>query len=162
MYREDGTTIKDRREALRCRLKSLMEEARIIRKAEGRIWGPLREELHKKRTRYLRREARAAHLAYGIIRGLKISDMEAQPLSNPDWDKVRGLVKYYGSYDLGFFAQPTAVVVVNKPRKLKKRYEASIEPYTPLTLIPEPAPIAAWPFPTSNKPPATTLVGSRY
>ena len=161
MYREDGTTIKDRREALRCRLKSLMEEARIIRKAEGRIWGPLREELHKKRTRYLRREARAAHLAYGIIRGLKITDMEARPLSNPDWDKVRDLVKHYGSYDLGFFAQPTAVVVVNKPRKLKKRYAVPASISVALAGL-EPAPIAAWPFPTTKNPPATTLVGSRY
>ena len=66
----------DRRELLRVKLKSLMAEARIIRQEEHRTWVPLYQELRNHRVRHLRVEARATHLAYGLIRGLTREQME--------------------------------------------------------------------------------------
>ena len=109
----------DRREMLRIKLKSLMAEARFIRKEELRTHGPLREELHDHRINTVRWEARATHLAYGIIRGLTREQMEPKraPLMGPAdeavekalLEKVAAMVKKYG---------PT--VPATQPVELKK------------------------------------------
>lgn len=107
MYAKDQTTIIDRRELLRVKLKSLAEEARIIRREESRTHGALREELSWHRRGVVRNEARATHLAYGFIRGLTRDQMEPKrepliPLTTPDlWErqrmeKVNAMVKKYG------------------------------------------------------------------
>src|SRR5574337_277922 len=91
MYAKDKQTIIDRREMLRIKLKSLMEEAKIIRKEERKLWGNLRDELWYHRTQELRNEARATHLAYGFIRGMdrdKIEPTRKQPISG-SYDEVR-------------------------------------------------------------------------
>lgn len=76
MYAKDRATIIDRREMLRVKLKSLAEEARIIRREELRAHGEIREELYRHRIDTVRAEARATHLAYGFIRGLTLEQME--------------------------------------------------------------------------------------
>lgn len=71
------TTGHDRRVMLKIKLGSLAEEARIIRREEQkRLMGDIRVALWKHRTQDVRFEARAAHLAYGIMRGLDIEQME--------------------------------------------------------------------------------------
>ena len=123
VYTKDLTSVVDRREMLRVKIKSLAEEARIIRKEEKRVlfrkprtfrgrtvWagtsGPLHIELWYHRVTDVRWHARAAHLAYGLIRGLTRDQMEPKrrPLEN-DTDKqadkllmveVDRLVKKYG------------------------------------------------------------------
>lgn len=76
MYAKDRTTIIDRRELLRVKLKSLAAESKIIRKEELRTWGPIREELYKHRTHDVRLEARATHIAYGLLRGKTRDEIE--------------------------------------------------------------------------------------
>lgn len=75
MY-DNEQKLVDRREMLRIKLKSLAEESRIIRKEEKRTFGPLRNELHNHRINVVRRAARETHIAYGLIRGLTLEQIE--------------------------------------------------------------------------------------
>lgn len=98
MYAKDKVTIQDRREMLRVKLKSLAEEARIIRKEERRSWGALRHELWVHRVGPVRFEARAAHLAYGLLRGRTLQQMEQRDtIDSPELKtRVDQLLKKYG------------------------------------------------------------------
>lgn len=98
MYAKDRNTILDRREMLRVKLKSLAEEARIIRREERRTWGQLREELHLHRVRDVRTEARATHLAYGFLRGRTLEQMEPGRVKLDPYlqGKVDAMLKKYG------------------------------------------------------------------
>ena len=108
MYAKDKETVIDRREMLRVKLKSLMEEAKIIRKEERRTWGVIREQLWYHRTQDIRIEARATHLAYGFIKGYdrdKIEPSRRIPEPGPNGpaiqekrllEKVDAMVKKYG------------------------------------------------------------------
>lgn len=100
MYTRDGV-LHDRREMLRVKLKSLAEEARMIRTEERRTTGTLREELRAHRAGVVRYETRATHLAYGIIRGREVDRIEKPLAPRPShlWDKVRTMVKKYGPVD---------------------------------------------------------------
>lgn len=89
-------TIIDRREMLRVKLKSLAEEARIIRFEEKRTKGKLRDELHRHRVIDVRIAARNSHLAYGLIRGRTVEQVEGKAKSEPNWTEVRRLLKKYG------------------------------------------------------------------
>lgn len=96
MYAKDKTTILDRREMLRVKAKSLAAEAIIIRKEEKRSQGALRNELHDHRVNVVRKVARETGIAYGIIKGRTLSQMEQISYEAPDWDKIRAMVKKYG------------------------------------------------------------------
>ena len=96
MYDTTGINVVDRREMLRVKVKSLAEEARIIRQEEHRTKGVLRDELHRHRTWDVRREARASCLAYGFIRGRSYSQMEARCVQPPNWETVKRLVQKFG------------------------------------------------------------------
>lgn len=95
MYDKNKTLI-DRRELLRVKLKSLAVEARIIRREEQRTFGALREELHRHRVLDVRKAARDTHVAYALIRGKTIDDIEPNRTSEPDWAAVEKMVKKYG------------------------------------------------------------------
>lgn len=94
----------DRRVMLKIKLKSLADEARIIRREEHlRIGGWLRAELHWHRVGVVRRQARATHLAYGFLRGRKRSEMERTPMTDNDramMDSIRKMAKQYGSKEV--------------------------------------------------------------
>jgi hypothetical protein len=96
MYARNKTTVVDRREILRVKLKCLAEESRILRNEERRTWGILRAEMQSHRMCAVRREARGACLAYGIIKGLTIDQMEPNRKSEPDWDAINKMVERYG------------------------------------------------------------------
>ena len=100
MYAKDRTTVIDRREMLRVKLKSLAVEARIIRREEQRSWGPLLNELHLHRVHEVRWAARDTHLAYGFIRGRTLQQMEAncndEDWVAPRWESIRKMLKKYG------------------------------------------------------------------
>lgn len=96
MYAKDKETIIDRREMLRVKVKSLTAEARIIRVEERKTFGALRNELHIHRTLHLRSEARATHIAYGLIRGRTMEQMEPKSYTKPDQDRIGAMVKKYG------------------------------------------------------------------
>lgn len=99
MYAHDRCTIIDRREMLRIKLKSLAEEARIIRKEEHRSWGQLRNELHLHRVGIVRKTARDTHIAYGLLKGRTIEQIEHGAKTEPDWDAINKMLKKYGPKD---------------------------------------------------------------
>lgn len=100
MYSKQGAVI-DRREMLRVKVKSLADEARIIRFEERRSRGQLQEELRRHRVWNVRDEARATHLAYGLIRGRSAEQIERPKVNPPEtfWKKVRAMVEKYGPVD---------------------------------------------------------------
>lgn len=85
---------------LKIKLKSLAEEARIIRKEERRLKlagrGPDITQLHEHRLLVVRRCARETHIAYGYLRGLSYEQIE-RPKRAPNWDNVEKIVKKYGT-----------------------------------------------------------------
>jgi len=95
----------DRRVMLKIKLKSLADEARIIRREEHlRVGGWLRTELHRHRVLVVRRHARATHLAYGFLLGRERSAMERAPITAEAdralTDSVRKMVKQYGNKEV--------------------------------------------------------------
>jgi len=84
---------------LKIKLKSLAAEACIIRQQEqkmrGPIWGPKSSGLTLHRKGVVRSEARHTHLAYGYIRGKKLSEIEAFSHTVPDWSKVYRMICKY-------------------------------------------------------------------
>jgi hypothetical protein len=99
MYDKDRKTIVDRREMLRVKIKSLAEEAKIIRKEEQRTKGNLRTELHLHRTWDVRRAARETHIAYGLIKGRTLEQIEPNRKTEVNWDAVNRMLKKYGPKD---------------------------------------------------------------
>lgn len=84
---------------LKVKVKSLAAEAAIIRMEEGRSRGELRSSLRWHRQYDVRREQRAAQLAYGYLRGVAMTRIEPGAKTKPDWDRVRALVKKFGPKD---------------------------------------------------------------
>jgi hypothetical protein len=99
MYAKDRTTLIDRREMLKIKLKSLAEEARIIRHEERKTHGYLREQLHLHRTGIVRRAARNTQLAYAFIRGRSLVQVEPTAQTEPDWTAIEKMISTYGSKD---------------------------------------------------------------
>lgn len=97
---ESENPYMDRRTHLKIKIKSLAEEARIIRKEEQRAYHELlRSEMHQHRVVELRRVARNTLLAYGFIRGRTYLQVELWASTPPNWDAVRTMVRKYGAVD---------------------------------------------------------------
>lgn len=89
---------------LKVKIKSLAEEARIIRKEERKTVGRLRAALLEHRVIDVRREARATQLAYGFLRGRSYRQLENKCRSEhppfdragPNWSRVEKMILKYG------------------------------------------------------------------
>ncbi len=89
--------MRDGRTFLKVKIKSLTDEAAIIRTEEGRtrcqeIW----EELIRHRKWDVRNEARAAQLAYAFVRGRSYAQTESKCHQQPNWGRVKKLIQKYG------------------------------------------------------------------
>lgn len=92
MQDKNGKII-DRREMLKIKLKSLAAETRIIRHQEKKTRGALREELYRHRIDVVRKVARDTHIAYGLIRGRTLEQIEPQSYSSPDWNAINKMIE---------------------------------------------------------------------
>jgi len=89
----------DERKYLKVKVKSLAEEAKIIRQEEKRTTRPsIKFGLRDHRIGIVRNEMRHTLIAYGFIRGKAYKEVENRTHEAPDWDKVRSMVKRYGSH----------------------------------------------------------------
>lgn len=89
----------DERMYLKVKLKSLAEEARIIRLETKRAKREsIRNGLYLHRIGVVRHEARHTHLAYGFLRGKEYRQIEPKAHTVPDWNKVRNMVGKYGAH----------------------------------------------------------------
>lgn len=64
---------------------------------------PLAHEMWAHRTKHLREEARLTHIAYGLIRGKSLEKIEGNAkvaLTSAQWDRIRAMVRKYGSAEL--------------------------------------------------------------
>lgn len=103
--------IVDRRELLKIKVKSLADEARTIRHQEKKTQGVFRDELANHRRGVVRDAARHTQLAYGLIRGVDLRQMEAnagmislsgQAWGQPDWAAIKKMIVKYGPKDFVF------------------------------------------------------------
>lgn len=73
---------------LKIKIKSLSEEARIIRKDENKAKKLKRpwviDSLHEHRIHVVRPEVRAANIAYGLLRGKTLEQIEPNRKNIPD------------------------------------------------------------------------------
>lgn len=89
----------DERAYLKVKIKSLAEEARIIRKETKRAKSvTIKNGLALHRKGIVRTEARHTCLAYGFLRGRDYRQMEPIAYVEPNWTKVRRMVQKYGSH----------------------------------------------------------------
>lgn len=87
----------DERTYLKVKIKSLAEEARIIRLETKRARTvSIKNGLALHRKGIVRNEARHTCLAYGFLRGLEYRQMEHKAFVAPDWKKVRRMIDKYG------------------------------------------------------------------
>jgi hypothetical protein len=98
MYDKNGNLI-DRRELLKIKIKSLAAEARIIRREAQRVFGDYRYEMNAHRTGGMRRAARETLIAYGLIRGKTIAQMEPNAKRLYNVDAVQAMIRKYGPID---------------------------------------------------------------
>ncbi|MHA1952145.1 MAG: hypothetical protein ACW987_20060 [Candidatus Thorarchaeota archaeon] len=83
---------------LKVKIKSLAEESRIIRREEKKAETALRNRLHEHRTYDVRRESRAALLAYGYLRGKPLSVVERGAERCFDIDRrAHSIVRKFGT-----------------------------------------------------------------
>lgn len=100
---------------LKVKVKTLAEEARIIRREErikkaqaryARAKGKddagigidmVREQLYMHRKFQVRKEARCTHLAYAYLRGIPYTMLERTMKTQPNWENVARMVKKYGN-----------------------------------------------------------------
>lgn len=89
----------DERTYLKVKIKSLAEEARIIRRETKLAKSTsIKNGLAEHRKGVVREEARLTHLAYGFLRGREYRQMEAITHTTPNWDRVRKMVSKYGTH----------------------------------------------------------------
>lgn len=89
-----------KRPALRVKIKSLAEEARIIRQEEKRYRGDSSERgsLHWHRISIVRDESRAAQLAYAYLRRKPYRSVEQAAKKPVDVKRLTAIVKSFGGY----------------------------------------------------------------
>lgn len=89
----------DERAYLKVKIKSLAEEAKIIRlETKHAKLGSIRLGLYLHRIHVVRPEARHTHLAYGFLRGREYHQIEPKAHTAPNWKKVRKMVEKYGTH----------------------------------------------------------------
>ena len=88
---------------LKVKIKSLAAEQGIIRleqrRAKARGQTELLNELHSHRLHIVRPEARAALMAYGLLRGQTPDQIEPRAKTKPDQKRVNALIQKYGTKD---------------------------------------------------------------
>lgn len=85
---------------LKVKIKSLAEEARIIRREEKKSANTLRNRLHEHRTYDVRRESRASFIAYGYLGGKSLFVVEQKGKRCPAIDRrAYSIVKKFGTAD---------------------------------------------------------------
>lgn len=85
-----------RRHQLRVKIKSLASEARIIRQEAQRTnSATARLDLHLHRINVVRKEARAALLAYAFLRRKPYGSVERYTHEPPDWARVKRIAQRF-------------------------------------------------------------------
>lgn len=141
----------DRRIHLKVKIKSLAEEARIIRKEERKLKGQISrtsseypEDIKEKRDQVINlvhhrkgvvgHEARHTHLAYAIFRGTPYHKLELKCREKPIFRKIKEMAHRFGASEedvtnwvddarnhLKMYVAPEEVAPPENPKPLAKR-----------------------------------------
>lgn len=88
--------MKNRRIYLKVKIKSLAEEAKIIRREERKTRDQdLRDGLHRHRVVEVRIEARLTQLAYAYLSGKTRQQVEPNAVKPVNWSRVKTMVQRY-------------------------------------------------------------------
>lgn len=84
---------------LKVKIKTLAEEAKIIRLEEHRApaGSQTQHELHYHRTHDVRIEQRNSMIAYAFLRGVPRHLCEPNAKTQPDWKRVEKMVEKFGA-----------------------------------------------------------------
>lgn len=84
---------------LKIKVKSLAEEARIIRKEERKLSGLHRARLHDHRVTVVRDAARRSLVAYQFVRGRDWESCASRDVytRRRDWPSIEKMIKKYGT-----------------------------------------------------------------
>jgi len=118
----------DERVYLKVKIKSLAEEAKIIRKETKRAKrASIRDGLALHRRGIIRFEARHTYLAYGFLRSREYRKIEPKAHVSPNWEKVRKMIEKYGAH-LDWNSEDCSYAT-HKDRKaeVRKRFEEWLE-----------------------------------
>ncbi len=104
--------MKTRVKMLKVKIKSLAEEARIIRQEERRSKPGSQQqcELHEHRVKDVRSEQRHSMLAYAFIRRVPLAKVEPKSETPPDWKRVSKLVEKFGAVEYQLKMSQTALL----------------------------------------------------
>ena len=88
--------MKNRRIYLKVKIKSLAEEAKIIRREERKMKDQdLKAGLHRHRVVEVRVEARLTQLAYAYLSGKTYQQVEPNAKKPVNWSRVKSMVQRY-------------------------------------------------------------------
>jgi hypothetical protein len=103
---------------LKVKLKTLAEEARIIRQEKSKAIKDrdydLANHLHIHRIETVRRECRATLLAYQCLRGIPYTACERENSTRPDTDAFERMCKRYGGLNISFDRWKDGLPVTHK------------------------------------------------
>jgi len=92
-----------RSKLLKIKIVSLVQEVRTIQKEEAIAVKTkqigLAREMKDHRKVVIRYESRHTLLAYGFLRGLTYRRIEARSRTQPDWEKVKRMIRSYADND---------------------------------------------------------------
>lgn len=99
---------------MKIKIKSLAAEAAIIRSEERKHTGAQRASLHQHRTVDVRREARAALLAYAFLRNKPLHTIERPGSRQPNWAYTFRIAKKFGTTTEALFNEWAGIDVKMK------------------------------------------------
>ena len=147
-YHQDRTTVRDRREHLRYKLRTLVFEVRMLKSEHNSNqrrmrFGTLEIETQK-HIPEVRDAARSVSLALGFIRGTSYERMENGPgqksvsprpkklglINPPDWKEIIRLVKTYGppGFDLATLPQDAQAHYTKQRSAASEASSAAVPP----------------------------------
>ncbi len=78
-------------------------ESKIIKQEERKFKHPtkVRSGLQSHRVAVVASECRSAHIAYGFLKGKSYTQIETNPKTKPNWNRIQRIVEKYGVHYFG-------------------------------------------------------------
>lgn len=123
--------MNDRRIELKVKIKSLAEEAKIIKREEKKALSKNDRDkyvsLYLHRIQIVRPECRSSNLAYGFLRGRPYSKLERKCYEAPDFRYVKKLVDKFGQQDIPDLETPWPERKIKQDRDWKEWLDTALK-----------------------------------
>ena len=115
------TFCRNRRTLLKIKIKSLIEEVKIIRHEESRCPDTrphLRELMRQHRIFDIRKAMRSTYIAYGLMKGTPYLKIEPKAYEEPKWAIIEKMLE---SYQLEFNKEKRLQVITDAKEAFKQK-----------------------------------------